>query len=295
MADGVDERIVALARRQHGNVAREQLLGLGLGASAIAYRAKTKALIRVHLGVYAVGRPPSTPLERAAAAVLACGTGAVLSQESGLTLWGLMKRWLTPLHVTVRGDRRRPGIVVHRAPGLTRADVRRQLGIPVTSPARTLLDCAPRLPDRRLIRLINDARLRGLLRAGELTDLVRRLPRHPGAGRITAMIGRLTQAPTRSDFEDDFPVFCRRFGLPAPKLNAIVCGYEVDALFEAEGVIVELDSWEFHQDRNTFESDRNRDADTLAGGLVTVRLTWERFVQTPSHEAERLRRILSRS
>lgn len=99
-------------------------------------------------------------------------------------------------------------------------------------------------------------------------------------------------SPTRSEFEDDFLEFCERFGLPRPLINTIVGGYEVDALFAAEQVIVELDGWEFHRDRGSFESDRNRDADTLAGGLVTVRITRERFNATPDNEAARLQRIL---
>jgi very-short-patch-repair endonuclease len=72
-------------------------------------------------------------------------------------------------------------------------------------------------------------------------------------------------------------------------MNAIVAGYEVDALFAAERVIVELDSWEFHKDRGSFESDRERDAATLAVGHVTVRITWERMTAA---EADRLRAIL---
>lgn len=293
MDRAVDAAIVALSQRQQGNVTTEQLLRLGLGRSAIAYRCRTGMLFRVYRGVYAVGRPPSTPLERAAAAVLACGSRAALSHDSALTLWGLDRRWRTPLHVTVPIRRRQPGIAVHRAPRLARADVRTHLGIRVTSPARTALDCAPRLPPGRLTRLVNDARLRGLLRPDELGDVVARFSHHPGASRIIALLARSSGGPTRSEFEDAFVSFCRRFGLPAPEINAFVCGYEVDALFAAERVIVELDGWQFHQDRATFERDRTRDADTLAAGLVTVRITWERITQAAHREAQRLHVILA--
>jgi hypothetical protein len=44
--------------------------------------------------------------------------------------------------------------------------------------------------------------------------------------------------------------------------------------------------------RDRFESDRDRDAEMLARGLVTVRITWERLLRWPEREAERLRRIL---
>jgi very-short-patch-repair endonuclease len=287
----VDQAVLAVARSQNGNIRRDQLLALGLGSAAIAYRARTGVLHRVHVSVYGVGRPPSTPLERAAAAVLACGPGALLSDESALTLWGLTKRWRTPFHVTVSGDRRPRQIVVHQRPSITRLDTRRQLGIPVTSPARTLLDCAPQLAVRRLSRLVNDARLGGLLRMSELADVMRRFPRHPGAQPLARLLDA-APGPTRSELEDAFLVFCERFHLPQPKVNTRVCGYEVDALFERERVIVELDGWDFHRDRPAFESDRNRDADTLLGGYATVRLTWERMTRAPHREAQRLSGIL---
>jgi very-short-patch-repair endonuclease len=74
-------------------------------------------------------------------------------------------------------------------------------------------------------------------------------------------------------------------------MGAIVAGQEVDALFPEEKVIIELDSWEFHQDRGSFESDRNRDADTLAAGHLTVRITWGRMT---AREAVRLHAIIQR-
>jgi hypothetical protein len=97
--DELDGRIKELARRQQGNITRAQLIRLGLGKAAIAYRARTGRLHREHRGVYSVGRPARTALERASAAVLACGRQAALSHESAFTLWGFDKRWRFPVHV----------------------------------------------------------------------------------------------------------------------------------------------------------------------------------------------------
>jgi hypothetical protein len=290
--DPVERAIGAFARRQHGNVTREQLLGLGLRAAAIGYRARTGRLHRVHPGVYAVGRPPVTALERSEAAVLACGSGAALSHFSALWLWGFVDRSPARIEVAVALDRRPPGIAVHRLTALTRRDVRRHQGIAVTSPARALLDCAPRMSQRVLSRAVDDALRSPHLSRKQLADVCARCLRHPGAGLLRRFIDS-SDGPTRSDWESDFPAFCHRFGLPRPQINAIVCGCEVDAYFEAEGLIVELDSWGFHQGRGSFERDRNRDADMLAAGLGTVRITWERMTGTPRREAERLRSILA--
>ncbi len=283
--------MAALAARQHGNVTREQLLGTGLGAQAIKYRARIGRLHRVHLGVYSVGRPPVTPLERAAAAVLACGPGAALSHTSALALWGFAKRWPARLEVTVAADRRPGGITVHRPAALTRRDVRVQLGIRVTSPARTVLDCAPGLGDKQLTRTVNDARLARHLQLSELAELLARCPNHRGAGRLRPFV-TTQRGPTRSELEDAFLAFCKRFELPRPLVNPVVAGYEVDALFAREKLIVELDGFDFHADRAAFERDRERDADTSMVGFQTVRITWTRLMQAPAKEAARLHAIL---
>jgi hypothetical protein len=290
---GPDHAIGLLAARQHGNVTRAQLLPLGLSEKGIRARLRAGRLYRVHRGVYAVGRPPVTPLERAAAAVLACGEHAALAHTSALTLWGLRKDWDAPLHVAVtQGDPRPNRITVHRCRTLAHRDLTLQRGIRVTSPARTLLDCAPALSDRRLARAVNDARIARLVRPAQLSELLSRNANHPGAKRL-APYARSAQGPTRSEFEDRFAAVCARYGLPAPAFNVVVGGYEVDAYFAQAQLIVELDSWEFHQDRAAFERDRERDADHLAAGLRTARITWERLVTSPAKEAQRLAAILS--
>jgi hypothetical protein len=288
----IDATIAEIARRQNGNITREQLLDAGLGAKAIAYRARVGRLFRVHSGVYAVGAPPDTPLEHATAAVLACGEGAALSHGSALALWGLAKRWPRPPHVAVAADRRPAGIAVHHLK-LTRADLRVHFGIRVTGPARTLLDCAWILPENVLTRAVNDALRSPYMTEGQLADACRRHPHHRGRAFMLPVV-ETPAGPTRSQFEDVFLRFCRRFGLPRPLVNARVHGYEVDAYFRDEGVIVELDGWDFHRSRGSFERDRDRDANLLAAGLVTVRITWQRLRQRPHEEAERLLSILAR-
>ena len=182
-------------------------------------------------------------------------------------------------------------IITHISPGLTRADVRAQLDIRATSPARTLLDCAPLLPSNRLARIAADARRNGLVHPGQLADVLARFPHHAGRSKLLQTLDGLG-SPTRSELEDVFLLLCDTYGLPTPKMNARFAGYEVDALFEAHRVIVELDGWEFHRDRYSFEGDRERDANTLLHGAVTIRITWQRMTATPRQEAERLAAIL---
>lgn len=286
------DRIIAqIARRQRGYITRAQLLEAGLSDDAIDRRIARGQLIRVHRGVYAVGHLPAWPVDRAAAAVLACGHGAALSHSSAMALWGFSPTWRAPFEVTPPSAHQRPGILVHRSKALISADLRRHLGIRVTSPARTILDATPELGDRALARTFDNARLSGHLHLAATAELLGRFPRHPGATRLARLVdpGR---RPTRSELEDVFLAFLARYDLPQPQVNVRVRGREVDALFAAERVIVELDGYRFHDSRRSFEADRERDADNLVAGLITVRITWERLTERAAAEARRLERIL---
>ncbi len=295
MADrpAVDVAIAKVAGGQQGNITRVQLHVLGVGDRAIAHRVKTGRLYRVFRGVYSVGRPAITQLQRASAAVLACGPRAALSHLSALAAWAFARDWPAVPEVIIVGDRRPPGIIVHRTLSLPHHEIRIQQGIRATSPARTLLDCAPRLEPKQRKRTVNDALHTPFLHRSQLAEIIDRHPTHPGAKLLTPFVDT-TDGPTRSGWEDEFPAFCKQFGLPRPRVNTIVCGFEVDAYFEAEQLIVELDSYEFHHDRDAFETDRDRDAETLAAGQATVRVTWERIEHRSAREGARLQTILDR-
>src|SRR5436305_1699960 len=260
MAALFDQLIAALAARQLGHVARWQLLELGLTPNMIDYRIRVGRLHVVYPGVYAVGHRRWAPIDLAAAAVLACGKGAVLSDFSAAALWGFIKRWPEQPEVCVARDRRPRGIQVHRRQDLSRREKTRQLGIPVTTPARTVLDCAPRLTDAPLTRYVNDALLSLFLHEGELNDVIERHPKHPVAARLRPFLTR-KGGPTRSELEDRFVAFCHKHRLPQPETNVPMNGRVVDAFFREERVIVEIDSYEFHSDRTTFELDRAKDAE----------------------------------
>ncbi|HKO29238.1 MAG TPA: type IV toxin-antitoxin system AbiEi family antitoxin domain-containing protein [Solirubrobacteraceae bacterium] len=281
-----------MAAKQNGNVTRRQLLDLGVTDDGIRRRVQAGRLFRVYAGVYAVGRPPITPQEWAGAAVLACGRGAVLSHSSAMALWGYWRQWDRPFEVTVVGDRRPKGIRVHRSTTLRRRDVTWQYRLRVTTPARTALDMSPRLNDKSLKRVVNNMLNSLWSNQDQFAETVARHPGAPGAKRIAKLLG-LPGTPTRSGWEDEFPAFCKRYGLPIPVMGAPLFGYIVDALFVRERVIVELDSWPFHQGKPAFETDRERDAVTLSHGYVTLRVTEERLEERPRREAERLHVILA--
>src|SRR4051794_9413756 len=79
----------ALADRQHGVVAMSQLRELGLSGRAVRDRVASGRLPRIHRGAYAVGRLGLTKEGWRMAAVLASGSGAVLSHRAAAAHRGL--------------------------------------------------------------------------------------------------------------------------------------------------------------------------------------------------------------
>jgi very-short-patch-repair endonuclease len=199
-------------------------------------------------------------------------------------LWRIVPRWPAPTHVTAPSERDRPGIHVHRS---RHADATTHHGIRVTTPARTLVDLADVLNDRALTRAVNEAQVLRLVTPAELTTLLTRYP-----GRRTSRITP-ERGATRSHLEDDFTRFLKRHHLPLPERNQHIAGHEVDAVYRAHHLVIELDSRQFHTTPRAFEQDRDRDADLLNAGFSTLRITDRRLKHHARKEARRLRAILA--
>jgi predicted transcriptional regulator of viral defense system len=171
----IDRRIAKLADRQHGVVARWQLLALGLSSSAIERRIAGGLLVRVYHGVYLVARTTLSPRGHWMAAVLSCGPGATLSHRSALMLHDLIPIGGGKIDVTVEaGGRRQRGKLGVHTSTLDAEDATIVDAIPVTSVARALLDSAAVVNDDRLLRAIEEAERRELfdLKAMTASSLV---------------------------------------------------------------------------------------------------------------------------
>jgi very-short-patch-repair endonuclease len=290
-----ERAVAALANRQHGVVARRQLLALGVGSAAIKNRLRNGHLHRVHRGVYAVGHARLSMRGHWLAAVLACGEGAVLSHRSAAALWGLI-RPRGPIDVTSRhGWASRKEIELHE--GRLHPEERGiKDGIPVTSVARTLFDLAEVLDERRLERTFEEADRLGLL---EIRALERVCGRGHGRHSLSP-IRRLIASPATpasgcSPLENRFAEFCREHlrDMPAPVTNVSILDHEVDAYWPQRHLVVEMDSWEFHHHRAAFEHDRARDAAMQAAGYRVIRLTHRRLHDEPAAVASQLRALLA--
>jgi very-short-patch-repair endonuclease len=247
-----DAAIVALGRRRHGVVTTADLLQAGFGHNAIAAKVERGWLKRLHRGVYLVGALES-PLTAAAAALLATGPNAAISHRTAATLWDLLPPAPTePIHITLLNANRRDrhGVTIHRAAAL---DVRIRNGLRVTSPAQTLAQLTGDDHDRAH----NEA-------------LVQRLiPRSDHDGM------------TRSEAERRLLALIRRAGLPLPRTNVKVRGYEVDLYWPEQRLVVEFDGWAYHSTRAAFERDRSKDADLQLAGERVIRVTHRQLAGAP--------------
>jgi very-short-patch-repair endonuclease len=280
-----DRLIGDLAGRQYGVVSRSQLLSMGIGTGAITTRVRKHYLHRLHRGVYAVGHMALVPLAREMAAVLACGRGAAISHRSAAVVWHLLASTEdAEIDVTVpaRGRGSRSGLRIHRSRQLSPQDIRHLRGLPVTAPWRTLVDLADTGSDRELERATHEALTRRLVNARRLLADLNRYRGRRGIGRLRKLLED-DESPTitRSEAEERFLALVRVAGLPAPEVNVPLRGHEVDFLWRDQGLVVEVDGFQFHSTRAAFERDRQRDAELQAAGLRVLRLTWRQVVHSP--------------
>jgi very-short-patch-repair endonuclease len=288
---GFDRLIAELAERQHGVVARPQLLLAGVPDHVIEHRLILSRLHPIHHGVYAVGHRRLSKEGRWMGAVLAAGPDAVLSHRSAATLLGF-GHW-PHVEVTARRRRERRGMRVYTFT-LAPDEVSVIENIPATTVPRTLLDLATVLPAHQVERAINEAEVQRRTDPLSLLDLVTRYPGRRGIRTIRSILSRLEtgSAFTRSELESRFVAFVRKARLPAPSLNAHVSGYECDCVWPGHRLVVELDGHATHATRAGFERDRTRDRSLNAAGWRTVRVTWRQLHESPEALAADLRTML---
>jgi very-short-patch-repair endonuclease len=267
-----------LATQQHGVVSTRQLDGLGYSPSSAAKAAKAGRLRRVHRGVYAVGHEDLSWHGRCMAAVLAARP-SVASHFSAGWLWGLLRSRPGTIHVTAPTTRRaRRSFVVHAAE-LPPRDRRLSEGIPTTALPRTLLDLAAHVSPAGLERFLERAEGLPAFDLRALDELLDRTAGHPGHGKLRHALGiyRPEAAFRRSTLETRFLHLVREAGLPEPAMNYNIGGLEVDAYWEAERFVVELDVYETHGSHAAFERDRIRQEDLLLLGVGMTRITGPRL------------------
>lgn len=280
------QRVLELARKQHGAVSRQQLLGIGCSDKAIKHLLASGKLHRTEWrGVYVVGRPELTQYGRLRAALLTCGDDSVLMGPSAGSLWRIWKPHDRLIHVSlpaVQNRQARRGIAVHRR-ALARRDITRERGIPVTTPLRTVIDLAARAERDQAERLINAADARNLLRADTLREELDGRPGEPGVPLLKEILDRDTFVLTESELERLFLPLAEAAGLGKPESQKRFGPHRVDFYFPKANLVVECDSLRYHRTTLQQRRDLERDHMHLSARRKRLRLLHFHIKHEPAY------------
>lgn len=286
-----DAAIWALVRRQHGVIARRQLLEAGISGRQIERRTASGRLHPMWRGVYAVGRPLLDRRGRWMAAVLASGPGAVLSHGSAAELWGFGRERPGLIDVSVPAGRRSRmrGIRIHRRAASVMSDVVVHEGIPLTSSVRTLIDLATCLKPMQLERAVNETDKLNRVKADTLRGSLDDHCGQPGAAALRRLLDPLTFRLSDSELEQRMRRLARATGLPTPDTKTWVNGYEVDFFWPDLGIVVEADGLRYHRTASQQRRGLERDQTHITSGMWPLRFShWQ-----IRYDAAHVRKVLS--
>jgi predicted transcriptional regulator of viral defense system len=296
----MDDRMDAIARRQHGLITRRQALELGLSDHAIQHRLRIGTWLRVARGVYRFAGVPPTSVMELLAGLLSIGGSAAACRSSAAALFGLPGFSIRPFHalVPIDAQSRVPGIRVHRTKCFDLGMTTTVDGVPVTTIRRTLFDLCGTVSFGRAERAVDHALSRRLVAPSELGEVFDRLARRgrPGSAGMRAILedrGIVDGPGPESELERRFLALCRSADLPMPELQVDVGSdgawiARVDCLFRATCVVVELDGATFHTSLSDRRADAVRDAALERAGFSVLRFTWNEVVGHPADVLERL-------
>jgi very-short-patch-repair endonuclease len=284
MVKATDVRIEQLAKRQHGVVSWRQLERLHITRHQIRRQVRIGQWVRQLPGVWRMRWAEPTWLQRVWCASLWAGSAACISHRTAAQLWELDGVKLDKVEMSGEIRQRNHGdwLVFHRTAPIPKQMQRTRKGVPLTSPARTLVDLAGVCDDEVVERAMEHAFRWRIASVNEVHHVLRRIPTWGKAGtrRVARLLKRGVFSPEmHSELERQALRMFRRFGLPEPRCHYEVAADDfvlgfVDFAWPKGKVIVEAEGFQFHSGREAWESDIDRyNAMTLRGWKV-LRLTY---------------------
>lgn len=289
-----DMEVMRQAAEQHGVVARQDALDLGLTASALQRRRSSGVLVPRHPRVLRAAGAPVTWRSEVFAAVRWAGGAAVASHRTAGALWQLDGIDPGPIEVTVprRQAPQRQGVRVHRAVTLERRHRSEIDGIPVASVNLTLVQLASVLRQAALATALDSALVQGLTRSDRALDCIDRLGRRGrrGIGVLVELLGERmdSQRPHATRFERRLSALLERGGLPRPvrQFEVGVGGTVIgrpDLAYPELMIAIEADSYRWHAGRSFWEHDLERRSELAAMGWLVLHFSWRKLVAEPQH------------
>jgi very-short-patch-repair endonuclease len=293
-------RLQRLFESQHGVIHRRQALSLGLTRGAIQERLARGEWEAVLPATYRLVGCPRTWHQLVMAACLWAGPGAVASHRSAAAIYDLPG--FKPGIVEITTSRRisAPGVIVHRCRVNARIDTTVRDGIPVMAPHRTIIDlCAVSAPER-VESALDAVLVRGL---GEVGFMWRQLNRLGSVGRrgvrqLRAMLSERSERlhHTGSDSETALHQLLKRAGIEGWRPQVEIVDQEFrarpDVVFPEVGLIVEVDSWTWHADKQSRSKDVRRQNHLEQLGSTVLRFFREDVLHDPEYVLGEIRAAL---
>ncbi len=278
-----DVMVGRIAARQLGLITRLQALDAGVTAGEIRWRAATGRWSKIRFGVFAVAGAPTSWEQRVLAAVLAGPPGTVASHFSAAVLHAFPDVVRDGIDVTVpKGAQPRlSGARLHRPRHLPEHDVRVVDGIPVTSFARTLVDCSGRMSLGQIARALDSGLVRGEVTVWSVERSLSALRQAPGRhpSKLWTLLDERGSSPTTAESRPELRILRVLAGsdLPAPvSQHWVSCEgrqFRLDFAYPNEKIAIEYDGWDSHRSRSSFDADRRRDRLLQRDGWVVLRIT----------------------
>lgn len=295
-------RISLIARQQFGVFSRAQAMKAGFSRDAIGRRIRAGRWIAVYPGVYRLPGAPFSTDQGHMAAVLAGGPNAVLSHESAGLRWGLDGcRPGTPYITTTRNLSCASTIRVFRRRSLVpHADRATMAPIPLTTPARTVIDLAAIFSTSRLQHALDSALHRGLTTVEQLLWRLESLNSRgrPGTASLRALLEEASPNPTpHSMLERRFIKLAETAGISLPQRQfEIDIGWDrpihVDFAYPPIKLAIETDGYGVHSSRSQWIADRRRDAALIALGWIVLRFSWDDVQSRPEYVVATIQMVL---
>jgi very-short-patch-repair endonuclease/predicted transcriptional regulator of viral defense system len=298
-ANGRDARLGLLARRQMGAFSFSQALAIGFSRATISRRLATGAWVRLYPGVYVLSGTPERRVLALWAAVLAVGCG-VITHESAALLHGVERLPGDPITLTSpHGSHHRlAGLLVHQIDDLRPGQRMVLHGLPVSTPARTVVELGATTGTEVLGRVADDlVRMQKVTYAdisSVLADLTR--PGKPGIERVATMLDERGDGfvPAASELEELLFTVLEAGGLPAPERQVPLPGRSmgrglVDGAYRDAQMVLEADGRRWHMRVEAARRDRERDAQVVRAGWVPLRFVYEQLTNAPGQVCDIVR------
>lgn len=171
------DRLFELAAAQEGLFTTRQAAEAGYSPQLLVHHARTGRVLRIRRGVYRVVHFPAGEHEDLVAVWLWSERQGVFSHQTALALHGFSDVLPSRVHLTLPEAWRRrrfrvpAGVVLHHA-DVSQAERAWSGAVPITSPARTLRDCAAEHLSPDLLRqATREAIARGIVAKTDLDDI----------------------------------------------------------------------------------------------------------------------------